>query len=102
MGADPNIQNDEGQTPLHIAVQKYIELNRERKERELEGMDEEDRMALEEDDQLVYEDLKRIMKELLFNGARRDVEGSFELASDAKAGRESAMSQTVVRKVTPY
>jgi hypothetical protein len=103
LGADPNIQNEEGQTPLHIAVQKYIEMNRERKARKQQVMDGEERQALEEDDRLLYEDLKRIMKELLFNGAKREIMGSFELSSGAShPDRESSLSQSTVRKVTPF
>ena len=46
-------------------------------------MEAEERQALEEDDRLLYEDIKRIMKELLFNGAKREIMGSFELSSSA-------------------
>jgi hypothetical protein len=66
-------------------------------------MENEDRQAMEEDDRIVYEDLKRIMKELLFNGAKREIMGSFELSSSAPhANRESSLSQPIVRKVTPF
>ena len=34
----------------------------------------------EEEEQVMYTDLKHIMKELLFNGARRDIIGNFELS----------------------
>ena len=37
----------------------------------------------------MYEDLKRIMKELLFNGARRDIKGRFEFTvNDAQEMRD--------------
>jgi hypothetical protein len=66
-------------------------------------MDGEERQALEEDDRLLYEDLKRIMKELLFNGAKREIRGSFELSSGSpNADREASLSQSTVRKVTPF
>ena len=90
LGADPNAQNDEGQSPLHIAVQKYIEMNKERKAREGDAMEEEEREALDEEDHIIYEDLKRIMKELLFNGARRDLVGSFEMAQTSSSNVPSS------------
>jgi hypothetical protein len=72
-------------------------MNKERKAREDDGMEEEEREALDEEDRLVYEDLKRIMKELLFNGARRDVVGSFEMAQTSSANHTSSGNQPSVR-----
>ena len=58
---------------------------------------------MEEDDRIVYEDLKRIMKERLFNGAMREIMGSFELSSSApNSDGEASLSQPIVRKVTPF
>jgi len=44
------------------------------------------------------------MKEMLFNGARRDIEGKFEVSNTGgPAGRESAMTEaTVERTFTPF
>lgn len=72
-------------------------MNKERKAREGDAMEEEEREALDEEDHMVYEDLKRIMKELLFNGARRDLFGSFEMAQQASANQTSSGNQSAVR-----
>ncbi len=45
----------------------------------------------------MYEDLKRIMKELLFNGARREIMGKFELGNN-----QSERGTIKVRSVTPF
>jgi Ankyrin repeat len=83
--ANPNATNSDGQTPLHIAVQRYLQLNTDRKARlaqrqsaEIE-VDHDEDLAQEEEEQFLYEDLKRIMKELLFNGAKREIKAKFEL-----------------------
>jgi hypothetical protein len=88
LGANPNAINTEGATPLHIAVQKYIQMNTERNIRHDEQPPAEDdtnareqEEALDEEDELMYEDLKRIMKELLFQGARREIKARFELSN---------------------
>lgn len=54
-------------------------MNADRKNRHNQTTDDDFDPQAEEDDELLYEDLKRIMKELLFNGARRDIKGKFEL-----------------------
>jgi len=77
---------------LHIAVQRYISMNAERKARKNEVLDEEERAILDEEDGLMFDDLKRIMKELLFNGARRDILGKFEVSNASHTGRETSMS----------
>ena len=42
---------------------------------------------MDEDDEFMYEDLKRIMKELLFNGAERNMLAKFSLANvDPESG----------------
>jgi hypothetical protein len=58
-------------------VQKYLEMNTERTNRK--GYDDETMKNLEEEDQGIFDDIKRIIKELLFNGARRDILGKFEI-----------------------
>lgn len=50
---------------------------------------------LEEEDTLVYEDLKRIMKELLFNGAKREVKAKFDLSDGTRLS-------VATREVTPF
>lgn len=66
---------------MHIAVQKYIEMNQDRKDRlGSNNLDEEQIQLAEEEEQVNYTDLKHIMKELLFNGARRDIMGNFDLS----------------------
>jgi hypothetical protein len=45
----------------------------------------------------MYEDLKRIMKELLFNGARRDIVAKFELGNNLGDNVDIQ-----VREVTPF
>lgn len=58
-------------------------------------------IAQEEEEDYTYEDLKRIMKELLFQGARRDIKASFELSNTD--GDEASNRLSVVQKeVTPY
>jgi hypothetical protein len=67
---------------LHIAVQKYIEMNQDRRDRlGSNNLDQEQILLAEEEEQVIFTDLKHIMKELLFNGARRDIMGNFELAT---------------------
>ena len=44
------------------------------------NIDQEQIQLIEEEEQVMYSDLKHIMKELLFNGARRDILGKFELS----------------------
>jgi Ankyrin repeats (3 copies) len=60
--ADPNAKNSDSQTPLHIAVQRYIQ------------------QSLDAQDESEFEDVKRVIKELLFNGADRSLEGRFNLS----------------------
>jgi hypothetical protein len=67
-------------------------MNTERNARKNEALEEDERFALDDEDKLMYDDLKRIMKELLFNGARRDIVGKFEVSNTGPAGRESTMS----------
>ena len=64
--ADPNARNSDNQTPLHIAVQRYIQQSL-------------DTSATEEQKESDFEDAKRVIKELLFNGADRTLEGRFNL-----------------------
>lgn len=67
---------------MHIAVQKYIEMNQDRRDRlGSNNLDQEQILLAEEEEQVIFTDLKHIMKELLFNGARRDIMGNFELAT---------------------
>jgi hypothetical protein len=67
---------------LHIAVQKYIEMNQDRRDRlGSNNLDQEQILLAEEEEQVIFTDLKHIMKELLFNGARRDIMGNFELVT---------------------
>jgi hypothetical protein len=49
MGVEINCKTKEGQTPLHLAVMKLVEEPEE------------------------FEEIKRIIKELLFNGANRNI-----------------------------
>jgi hypothetical protein len=49
----------------------------------------------------MYEDLKRIMKELLFNGAERNMVGKFTLANIDDNGFPSR-SSLVVKQLTPF
>jgi hypothetical protein len=66
--ANPNAQNKDGQTPLHIAINKYITLTLEDASQNYEADPQE------------FEDMKRVVKELLFNGADRDIKGRFVLS----------------------
>ena len=67
---------------MHIAVQKYIEMNQDRRDRlGSNNLDQEQILLAEEEEQVIFTDLKHIMKELLFNGARRDIMGNFELVT---------------------
>ncbi len=66
--ANPNAQNKDGQTPLHIAINKYITQTLEDAAQNYEADPQE------------FEDMKRVVKELLFNGADRDIKGRFVLS----------------------
>jgi hypothetical protein len=57
-------------------------MNTERSNRK--GYDDEALKNLEEEDQGIFDDIKRIVKELLFNGARRDIVGKFEIQQAGK------------------
>ncbi len=81
---------------------KYIEMNAARKKRLEDGMEETEREALDQEDSMMFDDLKRIMKELLFNGARRDIQGNFELSSSGPVDGESVKTSVVERGVTPF
>jgi hypothetical protein len=55
----------------------------------------------------LYEDLKRIMKELLFQGARREIRAKFDLSNtDTEMNVDDAKSfnriSTVSKTVSPY
>jgi hypothetical protein len=50
----------------------------------------------------VYEDLKRIMKEMLTNGARRDIYARFEVNDGRVTNRVTNDSSLQIRQVTPY
>ena len=67
-GANPNAQNNDGQTPLHIAINRYITQTLEDASQNYEADPQE------------FEDLKRVVKELPFNGADRDIKGRFVLS----------------------
>lgn len=102
LGANPNAVNADGQTPLHVAVQKYVQMNSERVVRR-GTFEQGDNMMTQqdEDDEYLYEDLKRIMKELLFNGAHRHMLGKFTL-SDVDAQGIPNRQSTVVKELTPF
>ena len=70
LGADPNAKNLDNQTPLHIALQKYIQNAIDRPV---------DQLVDDEEDQ-DYQDVKCVIKELLFNGANRSFLGKFNLS----------------------
>lgn len=59
-----------------------------------EHLNVEEEIILDEDDEIMFEDLKKIMKELLFNGAFRTLRGRFELNIDSR-------SSTQTKDVTP-
>jgi hypothetical protein len=74
LGALPNAKNQDDQTPLHIAVQRYIQISLDLKEERKETEETED------DDTEEFDFVKRICKELLFNGADRSCTGRFNLS----------------------
>ncbi len=49
IGADPNCQDEEGNTPIHLCLENLFE------------------------DENLFEKVKNIVKELIFSGARRDI-----------------------------
>ena len=56
-------------------------MNQDRKDRlGSNNLDQDQIQQAEEEEQVIYADIKHIMKELLFNGARRDIIGNFELS----------------------
>ena len=55
----------------------------------------------DDDDEFLYEDLKRIMKELLFNGAHRHMMGKFTLSAVDAQGNPNRQT-TVVKELTPF
>lgn len=70
-------------------------MNQDRKERlGSNNQDQEQVQQAEEEEQVIYADLKHIMKELLFNGARRDIIGNFELSVAQIAPRGAQHIQT--------
>ena len=70
-------------------------MNQDRKERlGSNNQDQEQILQAEEEEQVIYTDLKHIMKELLFNGARRDIIGNFELSVAQIAPRGEQHIQT--------
>ena len=73
LGAIPNAKNQDDQTPLHIAVQRYIQISLDLSE-DKKGEEETE----EETDEFDF--VKRICKELLFNGADRSCTGRFNLS----------------------
>ena len=57
-------------------------MNQDRRDRlGSNNLDQEQILLAEEEEQVIFTDLKHIMKVLLFNGARRDIMGNFELAT---------------------
>ena len=67
-GANVNAQNDDEHTPLHIAIHNYIQQTIEDQDQGVEAEGNE------------FDELKRIIKELLFNGADRNIKGRFVLS----------------------
>jgi hypothetical protein len=60
----------DNQTPLHIALQKYIQ----------NAIDRPIDQLVDDDEDQDYQDVKCVIKELLFNGANRSFLGKFNLS----------------------
>jgi hypothetical protein len=58
-----------------------------------QNADENQEQQADEEDEYLYEDMKRIMKELLFNGASRGIRAKFELPNhDEETGYANRLS----------
>lgn len=71
MGSDPNQKDARGKTPIHIALMRYKE-DKEYYCEKKEGLDESKLMSIKDEEGEEFDKVKRVIKELLFNGANRD------------------------------
>lgn len=67
LGCDPNAQDSEGNTSLHLCIKQMVEIKNKVRQQDEE---EEEKKALDEEG---FEILKNISKELLFSGCSRDI-----------------------------
>ena len=70
LGANPNSQDIDGNSCLHLCIKQIIEIRVRSKQREEQGVAEKDEEELNTEG---FEILKNIAKELLFSGCDRDL-----------------------------